>query len=516
MAIQFNNTLGDFHNFAKDQGFYYSLDQIYDFYISLKTKPFVIIAGISGSGKSKIVDLFGDYIGKVNTNYDNFELVSVKPNWTDNQGIFGFSNLMTNTYEITPTVKLFLRAKVNPGKPYFLILDEMNLAKVEYYFSDFLSVLESRRVINIDSNFFQALDAKLDEKYNSHMTLSQAIIISALTLPEEDQFRPISDFRQTAIAEWWKRNYYKGQDKHWTPQFRTELNQNRPANQFDSNGFRKDGSRLASKAFFAMQSGNQYKLKNPEDMDEVTRREFLFISNLISEHKVKQEKINLHSSDSPLKVDPLQKDYSGSLFNGKDYYVPSKLEIPLNVFVIGTVNIDETTYMFSPKVLDRANVLEFNNVDLYSAYGYGNQPSSASGISSSLDKNSPFDMEIELPTLNDAKILLSKYPEVFEIIANIFEILQLKNRHFGYRVINEISRFIVLYMNDQGDNPKNALDIQILQKVLPKLNGTEDQLSDLLKELRNTCENNSLFRSQNKIEKMMDQLETTGYVTFIE
>ncbi|MDI6553779.1 McrB family protein [Leuconostoc falkenbergense] len=513
MATKFDNTLMDLHEYIQERGFYYSLDQIYNFYVSLKTKPFVIITGISGSGKSKIVDLFAEYIGKVNDNNDNYEIVPVKPNWTDSRGLFGFHNIITETYEITPTLQLFLRANQNPEKPYFLILDEMNLAKVEYYFSDFLSLLESRKVCEINDHVMELIDEKLLKKFNKKMTLSHAIIISALTLPKDNQFRKISDFRETVAAKWWGRKYFHGEDKNWTPAFRTELNQTRPKDVLDPNGYKKDGSRLAGKAFFATKNANEYKLKSPFDMDDATRDEYQLLVDLISSSSIQQEQISLHSSNLPLKTNANEPDYSNSLVQGDNYYVPAKLEIPLNVFVIGTVNIDETTYMFSPKVLDRGNVLEFNDVDLYNAYGYGVNPNTPSSV-----ENHELDMSIALATLDSTKTLIADYPQVFDIIAKIFHLLKTKNKHFGYRVINEISRFILIYVNQskQSNEALQALDLQILQKVLPKLNGTEDELSSLLNKLFELCNTNSLLQSKTKIQRMIDQLDTTGYVTFIE
>lgn len=178
MNIKFDGTLSDLFLFCKSRGFYYSKEQLYNFYISLKTKPFVILSGISGSGKSKIADLFAEYMAFVTSTDQNYELVSVKPNWTDSRGIFGYHNIINNTYEITPTVKLFIRAIANPDKPYFLLLDEMNLAKVEYYFSDFLSLLESRRISEETDSF------KILSKLPSKITLSEAII-SSITVESE-------------------------------------------------------------------------------------------------------------------------------------------------------------------------------------------------------------------------------------------------------------------------------------------------------------------------------------------
>ena len=76
--------------------------------------------------------------------------ISVRPDWMDNKGLLGFFNILDEKYYATPFLRLVLNARDNPNKPYFVILDEMNLAKVEQYFSDFLSIMESRTADNKD------------------------------------------------------------------------------------------------------------------------------------------------------------------------------------------------------------------------------------------------------------------------------------------------------------------------------------------------------------------------------
>ena len=197
-------------------GFLFSGETITRYFLSLKTKPFIILTGISGTGKTKIAQIFAEYMCQ-DENEEAKEkrkaFIPVRPDWMDNKGLLGFYNILDQKYHSTPLLDLILNAKANSDKPYFVILDEMNLAKVEYYFSDFLSIMESRTVDNPDG-----------------------------------------------------------------------------------------------------------------------------------------EKIHLHSLEEARTHD------------GRE--IPQKIHIPRNLFFTGTVNVDETTYMFSPKVLDRANVIEFNEVNL--------------------------------------------------------------------------------------------------------------------------------------------------------
>lgn len=518
MAVSYDRTLNDVLEFIKEQGFFYTEEQVYNFYISLRTKPFVIISGISGSGKSKIADLFAEYMSNSYGNSDNYELIAVKPNWTDSRGIFGYHNLLNDTYQATPVVRLFLRALANPSKPYFLVLDEMNLAKVEYYFSDFLSLIESRR---LDIFNLSKFDDIFHEKFNKDMTLSQAIILAALLHKDRSNFSDVETYRTTAVAKWWKEKYFKGTDNNWTPQFRSELNQGRETGTLFENGYKADGTRLAGKAFWAKPQGNAYKLKDVEDMNEHTLKNYMQVLNTLELCGIKQEKIGLHLEKQPLKTQINQEDFNQELYcDGGNYYVPSELEIPLNVFVIGTVNVDETTYMFSPKVLDRSNVIEFNDVDLFNAYGYGNETSDNTYTNINAEKK--LDLRINIATSDDTKKIISKYPTTFSIIVEIFELLKNKNKHFGYRVFNEISLFILNFVGDSAEeeeeeeeNLRLALDLQVLQKILPKLNGTEDELIELMNKLFEICESNGLEKSKKIIERIIVQLSSTGYATFI-
>lgn len=512
LAVKFDRTLDDISTFYKNQGFYYTDEQIYNFYISLKTKPFVILSGISGSGKSKIIDLFAEYMSKSYGNKDNYELVAVKPNWTDSRGIFGYHNLLNDTYQITPTLKLFLRALANPDKPYFLVLDEMNLAKVEYYFSDFLSLIESRR-LSVEKTTTSDFDS-VRLSLGGNITLSQAIILSAIQM-DSDEFKSVGHYRDTPIAQWWLSNHSKGNNP--TAQFRTELNQGRGNG--TTNDLKPDGVRLAGKAFWAETKGNSYKLKKESEMDSNTLNEFNKLKSalVIEKRIIKQEKISLHDFPEPLKTNENQNDYSDYLYKNNEYYVPSKIQIPLNIFVIGTVNVDETTYMFSPKVLDRSNVIEFNEVDLFNAYGYGTQTNSSNNIPVS-KVSEEFDMSISLATMESTIVIKDTYPDKFDIIVDTFNYLRSANKQFGYRVFNEICSFIINYCGTNASDQEviDALDLQMLQKIMPKINGTDDEILDLITNLINLTARHNLLRSKKKLERMANNLNMTGYTTFIE
>ncbi|MFZ7155933.1 McrB family protein, partial [Avibacterium avium] len=104
----------------------------------LRTKDLIILAGDSGSGKTNLVKSFAKAVG------GKAIIVPVKPNWTSSEDLLGYYNPLEKKYLSTPFLEALLEAKQNPEIPYFICLDEMNLARVEYYFADFLSLLETR------------------------------------------------------------------------------------------------------------------------------------------------------------------------------------------------------------------------------------------------------------------------------------------------------------------------------------------------------------------------------------
>ena len=264
-------------------------------------------------------------------------MVAVRPDWTDGRGLLGYLNPLTKTYLREPALNLLLRAQResemanSEGRdphPFFVILDEMNLAHVEQYFSDFLSCLESKKPLEL----FAESELELEET----------------------------------------------------------------------------------------------------------------------------------QSEMP---------------------VPPRFKIPSNVFFTGTVNVDETTYMFSPKVLDRAFTLELHRVDLES-YGIKQEPGAIDGETLSLERL-PLLEPLAPPSTEDwidfGRLLDG---ELQRVIIELNELLTPDGLHFGYRVANEIAKFVLLA--SEFGTPGGlwaALDLAILEKVLPKFHGTQEELDAPLRVL---------------------------------
>ena len=304
--------LDDFQSFLQSDAagrFHFPEKVILNYHTALRTKPFVILTGLSGTGKTKLAQLYAQFMTAQDEAGDRYEVIPVRPDWMDNKGLLGFYNLLTERYQSTPFLDILLRARRNPTRRYYVILDEMNLAKVEYYFSDFLSAMESREEIELHSLAQDAIKAGAD-----------------------------SDV-----------------------------------------------------------------------------------------------------------------DYVG---------IPSRVRVPKNLYFTGTVNIDETTYMFSPKVLDRANTIEFNRVDLLRFF----------------DLN-PF------TGLKEQQLLLTK----------MNQLLAKHELHFGYRVAGEIMKYVRSAMA-AGMDGNCAFDLQIRQKVLPKFHGSRGKLEDALLDLLSLTTGMTSFR----------------------
>ena len=308
--------------YIADKGFNYEGDLIENFYLSLKSKPFVILAGTSGTGKTRLVKLFAEAIGA------EMKLVPVRPDWSDSSDLFGHTDL-SNHFHPGAIIDFIKKAEWNKEKPFFLCLDEMNLARVEYYLSDFLSIIETR-----------------DRKENGDI--------------ETD---PLVDV-----------DYYK---------------------------------------------------------DEAAQGKY------------------------------------GRVF------------IPENLYIIGTVNMDETTFPFSKKVLDRANTIEFSFVNLMAK-------STKSFVEpKKLNENNAF-LKTEYLYLQDCDDDRVLDAVCFDLEA-LNQILVKANLHVGYRVRDEI----LFYMmnNKKADllSEDVAFDHEIMQKILPRIQGSSAAIKDVLSELFVKC-----------------------------
>ena len=136
---------GDYHQavsyiqaYLKEQNILYPRHTIENYLTLIRSNDLIILAGDSGSGKTNLVQSFAKAVGGVS------HIISVKPNWTSSEDLLGYYNPLEKKYLATPFLEALIEAQRQPKVPHFICLDEMNLARVEYYFADFLSKLEDR------------------------------------------------------------------------------------------------------------------------------------------------------------------------------------------------------------------------------------------------------------------------------------------------------------------------------------------------------------------------------------
>ncbi|MBD5505584.1 MAG: hypothetical protein HDR09_18060 [Lachnospiraceae bacterium] len=151
-----------------------------EYYRAMRTKPFLLLAGISGTGKSRIVKQMAfdscpnnAVLRSDPTSPGNYCLIEVKPNWHDSTELLGYESKIGGAhYQLTPFVKFLAKAMLHPDVPFFVCLDEMNLAPVEQYFAEFLSVLESRTKLENGHIVSEPLiKAEIFRKYNMENSL---------------------------------------------------------------------------------------------------------------------------------------------------------------------------------------------------------------------------------------------------------------------------------------------------------------------------------------------------------
>ena len=153
-------------------------EKLHTHLLAMRTKPFLLLAGISGTGKSRIVKQMAfescpnmDALRKDPTSPGNYQLIEVKPNWHDSTEVLGYeSEIGGSHYVATPFVKFLVKAMQYEEKaPFFVCMDEMNLAPVEQYFAEFLSVLESRKLIDGKITSEPLIKADIFKKYESSL-----------------------------------------------------------------------------------------------------------------------------------------------------------------------------------------------------------------------------------------------------------------------------------------------------------------------------------------------------------
>lgn len=210
-----------------------------------------------------------------------------------------------------------------------------------------------------------------------------------------------------------------------------------------------------------------------------------------------------------------------------------RLDYPENMFVVGTVNIDETTYMFSPKVLDRANVIEFKpqKEDVFKVFSAAgtvgkmvpvNDGSAQAFLKLAKEiRTGKFAVDEDLThyyTDVDGDFTGNNLDYVEGVFSDIYEIVQKYDFEFAFRTVKEIRNYIAAayeLLEKTEFNLNQIIDEQLLQKILPKIHGNKKEIGQMLDELTGLCDKYSLVLSKKKIEQMKGKLAKVQYASFI-
>lgn len=263
-------------------------------------------------------------------------------------------------------------------------------------------------------------------------------------------------------------------------------------------------------------------LRAEKDWDEGHRRPHVIVLDEMNLSHVERYFADVLSAIESGGRIPLHedRDIEGYDWNG----IPASTSVAPNLFIIGTVNVDETTYMFSPKVLDRANVLEFTAsctdlIDFIAhpqAIDHGAVASAGKSFGEGIVEQANADAS--LSSLREKKQSESVEKRVSQTLADAFAVLSKTGAEFGYRSAFEIVRLIASYATVVGPSwaLDDALDAAIMQKLLPKLHGSKTKLGPVLEELKALITVERFPISADKIARMETRLKQNGFTSYAE
>jgi 5-methylcytosine-specific restriction protein B len=217
------------------------------------------------------------------------------------------------------------------------------------------------------------------------------------------------------------------------------------------------------------------------------------------------EKIKLHDSKADLTTED-------------DLLIPGQLEWPKNLFVIGTVNIDETTYMFSPKVLDRAHVVEFKVSWQAISDGLNALPNAE------LEPMSESDVEefMNISLDSGKKLEAEDHVKLNAALEKLFDAMNGSRFIFAHRTARDCLNYVAAAkaLETSGIVPEQPIEVlidrAILQKALPKINGSSGALTVTLNKLVAVTNELGLGLSSDKLSSMSRQLKSDQFVSFIQ
>lgn len=478
-------------------GLFYTTDQIATFYTALQTKGFVILSGISGTGKSKIaqhfVSMLPDSVSTIPSITHRDDLISLKVHPYSKQN--GYLALPMKQIEKFPiplpgesvSVDIRLGDVTAEAKLKHIVFGNGQKRIVRLTLSS--EVKKRFQALDIDQVLYLEPKVAIEDGEDrittfSILTPSEVERNSSLKLME-----PISNHLFLSVRPDWR-------DSRALIGYQNPL-----LGEYEWTDFLR----------FILHAGENYRSGTPIawfvilDEMNLAHVEYYF-ADLLSvlesgrdDEGWTREAIRIQR---PEPIDEQDEDVP-----------PAEIRLPPNLYIIGTVNMDETTHAFSPKVLDRAFTMELSEVD-FSSYpittsGNAGEPTRAerSALLSGFSRNGRF-VRIEKTEVRDVVV---EYPAIRDWLQNLNGLLEKSRMNFGYRVFDEIAAFTGNGMRNFVDfELEQVFDRAVLMKVLPKFSGSAARLERPLLDLLAWCVDPGRL-PQKEIRQAFDSLGDDGW-----